>query len=401
MEHIVAQLRYIYQDTYTLLHHQQYAPAYGNSLLKGPWGALLFMFYYEQYVDPAQDHAAGLLEKLYADYTLQNGGNYGFCSGHTGPFWLLQHLHRHGFVELDMEALAAGFICTLIPHSNEQIAARDFDFLHGSTGICNFLLGFSDKTDVAGHLEHFVYALAAASKKTDKGRSFPFLQVYNAPKGVCVDAFSLAHGTCAILIVLAGIYKAGIATQACEQLIGEGLAFILQHKNEIAGNLQYSLYPPLLDGKGTNSRLSWCYGDLNVAIALWHCGKALQQPAWMAEALAIMHYNTGRSTNDAAGIEDSCLCHGAAGIAAFYRRFWFETKEAAFYDCALHWHNRAAGMLSFSETASRHGMKVWRGDDRQWDYLWDLLDGSCGLGLSMISQLHAAPLAWDECLLLS
>lgn len=403
MTHTTSQLKHIYNDLIPLLDRQQYDPGCSNSLFKGPWGALLFMFYYEQYADPEADNATALLEKIYAGYAPEKGLNYSFCSGHTGPFWLLDHLNRHQFLEMDMEYLASDFITATIIQSNYHLQCKNFDFLHGSIGMCNFLLSYAGRADVKAHLEHFVAVLAASSKMTDKGRSLPIFYTHEEPTGIYVDAFSLAHGSCSALILLTKIYQAGILSEVCKQLITESITFILQHKIKRDADSLHALYPAILDGKHSNvdSRLSWCYGDLNVALALWHCGKALSEQHWMDEALHIMHYNIRRNTDETAGIIDNCFCHGSGGIAAFYRKFWFETKDPAFYQCAEHWHNKAIANISFSEDGSRHGIKVWQGKDKQWDYSWDLLDGGSGVGLSVLSHLQDHPLAWDECFLMS
>jgi hypothetical protein len=403
MNNTASQLAHLYNDLIPLIDQRKYDPGHNNSLFKGPWGALLFMFYYEQYGDSQADNATGLLEKTYADYTPNEGLNYSFCSGHTGPFWLLDHLNRHQFLDMDMEYLASDFITATIIQSNSYLEYKNFDFLHGSIGMSNFLLNFAGRADVKAHLELFVTTLFAASKMTDKGRSLPIFYTHDEPAGIFVDAFSLAHGSCSALILLAKIYEAGIAVQACKPLITDCIPFMLHHKMKREPSSLQALYPAILDGKysSTNSRLSWCYGDLNVALALWHCGKVLSEKSWMNEAVEIMRHNSFRLTDEAAGIVDSCFCHGAGGIAAFYRKFWFETKEPAFQQCATHWHNRSVEKISFSEDGSKHGIKVWQGKDKQWDYSWDLLDGSSGVGLAILSQQHDEPLPWDECFMMS
>ncbi|MBC9934221.1 lanthionine synthetase LanC family protein [Chitinophaga qingshengii] len=401
MNNIATQLRYLYHDIVPLLRERKYAAEYNTSLFKGPWGALLFMFYYEQYADDQADNATALLEELYAAYAPEMGDNYAFCNGHTGPFWLLDHLSRHEFLDLDIQDLATDFVSATIMQSSFHLEHQNYDFLHGSSGMCNFLLGFTNRPDVVAHLAQFVQALWDKSVMTEQGRSLPFFYTHDKPEGIFVNSFSLAHGSCSLLIIVAKIYQAGIATALCRQLIMESIPFILQNKNTYTEDSLTALYPAILDGKSTGSRLSWCYGDLNVAMMLWHCGKVFEQEDWKNEALHIMRYNMRRDTEETAGIMDNCLCHGSGGIAAFYRKFWFETKDEAFLQCANHWQQRAIDAISFPEDHSKHGIKMWLGSEREWDYAWDLLDGSAGVGLSMLSQLHPEPLPWDECFLLS
>ncbi|SJZ78262.1 Lanthionine synthetase C-like protein [Chitinophaga eiseniae] len=401
MNNTATQLRYIYHDIIPLLKERKYKADYNTSLFKGPWGALLFMFYYEQYADDQADNATALLEELYAEYAPEKGDNYAFCNGHTGPFWLLEHLTRHEFLDLDINELASDFVTATILQSNFHLEHQNYDFLHGSSGMCNFLLRFASRPDVAEHLGHFVQKLWDNSVMTDKGRSLPFFYTHDKPEGIFCNSFSLAHGSCSLLIIVAKIYEAGIAKERCQSLITESIPFILQNQNAVSDDSMHALYPAILDGKSTDSRLSWCYGDLNVAMMLWHCGKVFGEEHWKEEALHIMRYNMRRDTDEAAGIVDNCLCHGSGGIAAFYRKFWFETGDEAFLRCANHWQEKATEKIVFPEDHSKHGIKMWLGKDKQWEYVWDLLDGSSGVGLSMLSQMHPQALPWDECFLLS
>ncbi|WP_167018981.1 lanthionine synthetase LanC family protein [Chitinophaga sp. Cy-1792] len=403
MHTLTSRLQNIYNDLIPLLEQQDYSADRAGSLFKGPWGALLYMFYYEQYIDQDADNAAALLEKIYAAYSPDEGLNYSFCNGHTGPYWLLDHLNRHEFLDMDMQHIAGDFITIAITQSRFHTEMKNFDFLHGSIGICNFMMSFADREDVREHLAWFTDQLMAVSKVTPQGRSLPIFYTYEQPAGEYVDAFSLAHGSCAALILLAKIYTAGIATDTCRQLAAESIDFILNHRLQVNDTGMNAMYPAILDGKysSAHSRLAWCYGDLNVAWMLWYCGKTFNNAAWKNEALAVMHYNTRRLTHEAAGVMDNCICHGTSGIAAFYRKFWFETKDPAFLECATHWHNMAVSEVSFSEDNSKHGIKVWQGKDKEWEYAWDLLDGGAGVGLSLLSQLQDQPLMWDECFLLS
>jgi len=403
MNMIDTHLRNIYDDLVELLEKEDYKPAHANSLFKGPWGALLFLFYYEQFEAPEEDKAAALLEKVYQRYTPEEDTNFSFCNGHTGPFWLLDHLNRHEFLDMDIDYIINDFIGETILQSKYHLDWKNYDFLHGSIGICHFLISWANRLDVQEHLEYFVNALWEIGRETPKGRSLPIFFSYEKTDAEYQDAFSLAHGSCAAMIVVAKIYQAGIAKEACEKLVHATIDFVLQHKLPVTDTSMTGMYPSILDGKYSsyNSRLAWCYGDLNVAWMLWYCGKTFGQEHWKNEALNIMRYSVRRDTNETAGVVDNCLCHGTSGIAAFYRKFWFETKEQLFLDTANHWYRKAVENISFDEQKAQHGIKVWLGKDKQWDYCWDLLDGGAGVGLAVLSLKHNTPLHWDECFLLS
>ncbi len=390
----------IYHDNITLLQHKRYEPYYAESLLKGPWGALLYVFYYERQYNVQDPLAGDLLQQLYQDLQPEPVTGYDYCSGATGPFWVLQHLHAHEFIDIDMDMLLTDFLPAAITDSEQCLHKKDFDFLYGSAGICHFLIPYAAQPAVAAHLQQFVDTLAAAAVPAPGGLSLPVFTM-DQPDQPGVDAFSMAHGTCGLLVLLAKIYCTGIATGQCRRLITDCIAFIKSKQLPRSADHQRALFPGMLDGRSDFSRLSWCYGDLSVALACWYCGKHLQESAWMDEALDIMHYNTKRISDKAAGVVDSCLCHGSGGIAAFYNRFWHETKDPAFLQCAQHWYNNTLEKVIFSGQPGVHGMRGWIGAGKDWEYCWDVLDGSTGVGLSLLSYQSNIPPAWDEMLMLS
>ncbi|RBL89099.1 hypothetical protein DF182_21425 [Chitinophaga flava] len=396
-----AVLARIYNDNLRLLETKAYDPYYAESLFKGPWGALFYLFYYERYIDNREQHAVKWLQTLYNTLQPQPTADYSYCSGPTGVFWLLHHLHHHQFIDIDIEWLASDFIANAIRESDQHLSQHNFDLLHGSAGICHYLLAYHQQKAVRAHLEKFADTLLTASRMTDKGRSLPVFVMFETPVETGVDTFSLAHGTCSLLILLGKMYQADIASNTCKQLITECISFMWNHQNERRPEVPHALFPGILDGQQPFSRLSWCYGDFNVALALWHCGHYLQEDQWKQQALDVMRYSLNRNTDATAGIVDACLCHGSAGVAAFYRKFWYATQEPAFYAAAEHWHNNTLEKVLFSEEPHIHGIRGWEGIDKQWEYCWDLLDGSSGIGLSLLSHIQPGPLPWDEALLLS
>jgi hypothetical protein len=390
----------IYNDIIHFLHKDSQNDD-SLSLFKGKWGVLLYLFYYEQFCDQSQDNATQYLQEFYENIGSNFEQNYNYCTGLTGPFWLLHHLDKHGFVELDIGHISSDFIAGAILQSNFFLADSNFDFLHGSAGICNLLVEFVDRDDVKNHLSFFVQSLFRLSVQTDKGYSFPFFYYHTEPASrPGIDAFSLAHGTCALQIILMKIHRAGIEQNKCEELITHSISFILNHENQerVSGG---SMFPAYLDEKLSHSRVSWCYGDMNVAIAFWQCGKYFNNGLWKDKAIEILKYNTQRTSNETSGAIDVCLCHGASGNAAMYMRMWHETNEPIFLECAQNWYKSTEDMLRFSDEADMNGALVFQGKEEQWQYRWDLLDGSAGAGLALMSKALEKPLSWDEFMLLS
>lgn len=310
---------------------------------------------------------------------------------------MLYHLDKEGIAGIDIDDLADGFLPAAIAESDRWIDERNFDFLHGSTGVVHFLLGFTHIPAVREHLQRFADSLRVTGRQLKQGWSFPIFTGRDYPEPT--DGFSMAHGTCALLNVLTRLHGAGIRKETCKELVYGSISLILQSRNTTgpASSLHASLYPEARTGRIAWSRLSWCYGDLSVALSLWQCGCYFGEASWKAAATDIMSYNN-RRTLDYSGVKDACICHGTAGAALIYRQFWQETGIGSFYQTSEYWFRQLKDDPSFATHTGRNGLRT--ATEGGWIYCADLLSGSAGAGLALLSQLIDRPLRWQSCLLI-
>lgn len=365
------------------------------------WGILFFLASYEHYEGKEQDLTETLLLSLYEELPTEEEEDFSYCRGLTGPFWLLHHLNSRGIISADLGHVISGYLPAAISASRLQVQMGNFDFLQGSTGICRLLCAYAEEKAVREHLEFFVRRLTAYSKPAQNGSTLPIFHHTQYPAGA--DAFSTAHGTCAIQILLLQIHKAGIMQEECRQLVYETLSFMLGYEKVRTWNGFSSLYPEVVSVGGDisrPSRVSWCYGDISVAMALWQCGRYFREQNWMDRALHILHFNSRRNTPELAGTKDACLCHGSAGNAAIYRRFWMETNDKIFGHCADNWYRLTEAGISSGQQPGVYGISSWQGKNG-WTTEWDLLNGSAGVGLSLLGARYAVAQDWDTCLLIS
>lgn len=389
----------IYQDLLDALDNPQHSDLGNDNLLQGSWGALLYLFYYEMYVDGTADQAASWLVKLYDRIELHEEAGFSYSIGLSGPLWLLQHLNSREIVEMDLGEMAEGFIEGAILRSKMDMYQDNFDFLGGSAGICYVLTSFTHQEAVRQHLQAFAENLERKAVAAAGGLSLPVSHLHTGTytaKGE--ELLGLSHGSCALRMILCRIHEAGIAPYICSRLIYENIRFVMSCRNP---DTAASLYPRVAGATGNTSSLSWCYGDMGVAVSLWYCGHYFKEDAWMQEALDIMHHNLKRRTPEDTGIKDACLCHGAAGAAVIYHKFWKETGDEAFRDAAIYWYDQTLQTATFRENAGEHsGTKVWDGHTQSWQYSCNILDGSAGVGLALLSQHVDEPLPWMELLLI-
>ena len=96
-------------------------------------------------------------------------------------------------------------------------------------------------------------------------------------------------------------------------------------------------------------------------------------------------------------VNDCGLCHGSAGIAMMFRRFYLETQEKIFHDAWNYWIDFTLNFRRFDDGAA--GFKTFK--LQEWRIDFSLLTGISGIGLSLLSYIQDDLQEWDELLLLS
>jgi lantibiotic modifying enzyme len=143
------------------------------------------------------------------------------------------------------------------------------------------------------------------------------------------------------------------------------------------------------------SRISWCYGDLGIVIAILQAGIITQNKFWIEESLKIGIQISKRK--DKIGIQDACLCHGTAGNGHIFNRLYQYSEIEEFKNASIFWY---AETLKFHELYGH--FKFYTNDiDNQWKKEQGILEGSAGIGLALISAISHIEPKWDRSLLLS
>jgi len=136
---------------------------------------------------------------------------------------------------------------------------------------------------------------------------------------------------------------------------------------------------------------------LGIAWALWQSGIAVNNLQWQDKAIEIMKYSTLRVNWEQTLVNDCGICHGSAGVAMMFRRFYLETHEEVFRDAWIYWNNFTLHFKRFDDGLAgfkTHELQEWKND-------FSLLTGISGIGLSILSYLRDDVQEWDELFLLS
>jgi lantibiotic modifying enzyme len=379
------------------------------SLFEGKPGAALFLYQYAQYNPRKKEEC---YDKI--NYLIDNAFEYisetadvktSYCDGLSGILWLTQFLRNNGVIEMEQEDIPSEMIHELSEYSIVQsVDQLNCDLLHGGFGFWAFLLESRDLPEKEKLICDQLDALSKITLQTVNGCNWkidPGIFKKNDTDELTVDAASsthigLAHGISSILVLLAKTKMQGYFEKETEELIHKGLTHIRSLKLKDPG-ASY-LYPMVVlnDQPQPGGRLAWCNGDLSVAHAFWMGWKATQRLDYKTEALHIMDHAI-KLNKQQAGVSDVGLCHGAAGIAQIFKRFYWETGEHGYAEAADEW--IATSLEMATHTDGYAGYKTYTSAAYGGAYAeYGFLSGIAGIGSALLSSLSQTSTEWDRAL---
>jgi lantibiotic modifying enzyme len=400
------------EEIYQLMNHfieNDPKNGYELSLFEGKPGAALFLYQYAQY-NPKKKNDC--YDKI--NYLIDNAFEYisetpdvktSYCDGINGILWLTQFLRNQGVIEMEQEDIPAEMIHELSEFSLVQsVDQLNCDLLHGGFGFWAFLLESNDFPEKEKLIRDQLDALNKITLQTINGCNWkidPGVFKKNDTDEIKIDAASsthvgLAHGISSILVLLAKTKLQGYFEKETEEQIHMGLSHIRSLKMK-APNAGY-LYPMVVlnDQAQQGGRLAWCNGDLSVAHAFWIGWKATHCEDYQSEALQIMD-NALKINKQSMGVSDAGLCHGAAGIAQIFKRFYWETGNDAYAEAADEWVATSLEMASYPDGYA--GYKTFTSAAYGGPYPeYGFLSGIAGIGTALLSFLSETPTEWDRVL---
>ncbi|MCX8489451.1 MAG: hypothetical protein ORN54_00100, partial [Cyclobacteriaceae bacterium] len=210
----------------------------------------------------------------------------------------------------------------------------------------------------------------------------------------------LAHGLPSIIIFLSNLSSIGISTEKCEQLVESCFSWMISKKENVTKEGFY--FPISIDGTAKSFNpddLRWCYSDLGIAMSFYLAGTNLKL-GHIAELGLEMALNCAQrsKTFKMFKMNESHLCHGSAGVAHMFNRFFNYTGVPIFQEASVYWFDQT--LKNFNPKLSS-GFLSWQGSNYGWTEQEGLLEGAAGIGLAMISAISDVEPKWDRCLLLS
>jgi hypothetical protein len=280
----------------------------------------------------------------------------------------------------------------------------DYDLINGPAGWGAYALERWPHPRAVRALELIVDFFDQRAEHTPDGirwhtapELLPEWQRERAPRGYF--NLGLSHGMPGVWVLLAQTLARDIRPEVSKTLLDGSVRWALAHR--ASGPTGLSFPTTVTDGAGVagGGRLSWCYGDLGVAAALYLIGQVAARPEWTDEGLMLAHRLSTIRQETSRNV-DAGLCHGTAGIAHIFNRFHQETGEEAFAHAAAYWIDIALGMRQEGIGPGRYAM--WRHEPQPgWAPAPGLLEGSAGIGLALLAATGDRPANWDRFLAIS
>ena len=356
-------------------------------LFSGYAGVALFLFYYSRFKKDTciADVAMNYLENTVT--SIESALRHNFCGGISGVCWCILHLIKGEFIiDRENREILDQFDQYIARCALHDTALNYLDYLHGAIGSAVYLLSRLRNNFIRNketQIIDFIDSYKVVQTNTYTWE-YKIGNKYN---------ISLSHGMSGTCVYLAKAYYHGIHKQKIKDILSKSIQFLLEQEIKTP---QLSLFPTFCTSYGDQvSRLGWCYGDIGVALAIWHYAIVVGDKSLRKKAIEIFLFSSNRRDLKANAIIDGSICHGTAGLALIFRRMYLYTNIEEFKECSEYWLEQTLLIAKYKDGIIGYKFNMN-------DLSIDLLNGISGIGLVLLSFLSDdRSQSWDECLLLS
>lgn len=367
------------------------------SLLEGRSGVLLFLYKYSQYTKLQNN--IDFFEEQLQNFILkfQEVETSTFCNGFFGNVWLLDYFKQEQVLDGLLDDIEDELNQLYMESGSLFLKSKSYDFLHGLLGLiyvgiyCNHI----DKASVNKLLGEMLKDLKTEDDDTAYYTDWMYKEKTTAKDGQI--NFALSHGLSSVASIFAMSDKESGNSVYAKKILN----FIYKYKTFKEGKNHYSArVVSNREFEDDSTRLAWCYGDVGIACAFYNVGKKLNIEGFKEEGINIMKNLSSRRDLNEGAIVDAGLCHGTAGMAHIFNRFYKETHMPEFDTARWFWVGETLKMAKVNTGLA--GYQTYRGNN-VWKNDYAVLEGISGIGLSLMGFLSddIEDLNWDQCLLIS
>lgn len=283
------------------------------SLLGGDLGELMYLYRASDQGFCAREDADAALDSILSSIKKQPIVCT-YCNGLAGLCVGLKWLENAGHIEGVSESI--GVYDRVLMLKLNDLLQSNLDFLHGAIGIgLYFALRAKEEENALIQVKSILHHLNSNFIENPSGGIF---WKYPDRYEVLEENLSLSHGVSSTALFLVRAYKVldEADQKTCRKLL-TGIAGYL--KSYLRNPAELGCYTPM-PSNGGKTRLGWCYGDIGTSVAFRAIGDTLQDEGLrkLSHEIAthIALHRTDLRTNF---IYDACQCHGASGIAHYFK----------------------------------------------------------------------------------
>ncbi len=333
------------------------------------------------------------------NYLSHNTLPYNFSNGIAGILWAFIYLSKSGVIDTKIkEKIGKEINDFLSKAALTDISRNNYDYLHGGLGVLLYYLENLENDSIDSSIHSIIGALKDISRK--KGDQVAWIdgltlhtenrEEYN---------LGLAHGMPSIIVILSRLIQRGIKNKHIYEMLQGAINWLLEQKNIENAEYYFQCFAQS-HASVTPVKLSWCYGDLGISVALLQASLILENRTLRDEAICIALKTVKRRNDAESGIRDGIICHGYTGNAHIYNRLYQYTLIGEFKESALHWYFQTANFFK-----KRGHLMHFSGpnDDNtlKWGKKYGILEGLAGIGLGLVASVSNIEPGWDRLLLLS
>jgi hypothetical protein len=358
------------------------------------------------------------------DNTAQSAGFLGLFGGLTGLGWTVEHvshlLRRLSATSDDLESEAASdpdqnedeedpnvdLDAAILRDLDNTSFVRQYDLISGLVGFGTYFLERLPRDSavrgaraVFGQLEDRAERGNGTATWHSGPELLPGWQREQSPNGYY--NLGVAHGIPGVIHFLSELSTTEIVDPARSHELLEGAVnWLLAQQRPIGSVSRFSGW--ISDAEeSTDSRMSWCYGDLGILAVMMQVVRRTGQRSWRTFTEELLDHCLARSLDPT--VADAPLCHGAIGVAHIFRRIYQTEGDRRCLDAAILWYERAmafrrpgTGIGGFFRRTIPH-----RSAPPVWEASPAFIDGAVGVALAFLAAVTPLEPCWDRMLLLS
>ncbi|WP_343564155.1 lanthionine synthetase LanC family protein [Sphingobacterium sp.] len=371
-------------DNHILAHKEKQYPI---SLIGGSSGIIYYCF--NSANKKLKRKGFKILESLIEQITNEPINNTPYVNGICGVMYLLNHLRINGEIEDDIDDFLLPIEDLIINKAIPQDYKLDNkDFFYGIFGYLHYFVSKPQSIKTERIIVSIVNDLISSLSKENNG-FFLTNNHYNKNKvnitsenGNISDIkainFGLAHGNLAFGLILVDILNKYPNNNELTNILQGIINLYLD--NIYFDNVEKGLtiFPNLKFQGGRNIfnaiPMSWCYGDLSVAIFFYKCGILLKNATYKELSIKIANMQIEYASKHLSTL-DPYFCHGFTGASSQFQTLYNLTKVTKFLEQSL-----TLQQTAFFEINKK--IEDFDGSLTQFfDSNLDLLNGFLGFGL--------------------